>query len=261
MFRTAIADGAAAHLLVPTPNFQFVEAAKDAQSDGTMTLLRQARHLATAYNKALTPDAFVTLLDFAYLAVHNGDLDSRDNVGLRALYDWSRDHIAFPALERWIFSGHDADLLKRMGYDPEVPLNTKLHDRTGEIVRVGRDAREQLTSANLRLVVSIAKKYIGRGMSFLDLLQEGTGCSSPIAPYPPARRQHPTSRAAHAAGRCSRRAGRVDQPPGPSGASRLAGPSGRRPTRPRTAHSYSSISRRISACSATASGEPETAWA
>jgi len=173
MFRTAIADGAAAHLLVPTPNFQFVEAAKDAQSDGTMTLLRQARHLATAYNKALTPDAFVTLLDFAYLAVHNGDLDSRDNVGLRALYDWSRDHIAFPALERWIFSGHDADLLKRMGYDPEVPLNTKLHDRTGEIVRVGRDAREQLTSANLRLVVSIAKKYIGRGMSFLDLLQEG----------------------------------------------------------------------------------------
>ncbi len=70
-------------------------------------------------------------------------------------------------------AGNDAELLKRMGYDPEVPLNTKLRDRKGELVKIGRDAREQLTSANLRLVVSIAKKYIGRGMCFLDLIQEG----------------------------------------------------------------------------------------
>src|SRR5436190_975196 len=92
---------------------------------------------------------------------------------LRAIYDWTRDEVAFPALERWILAGNEADLLKRMGYDPEVPLNTKLRDRKGTIVVIGRDAREQLTSANLRLVVSIAKKYIGRGMSFLDLIQEG----------------------------------------------------------------------------------------
>jgi RNA polymerase primary sigma factor len=178
MVRDAIAQEAAGDLLVASPDFDFVEAANVAQSDRTKALLREARHLVTAYlvtayDEALTPEAFLTLLDFAYLAVHNGDLDSRDNVGLRAIYDWTRDEVAFPALERWILSGHDADLLKRMGFDPEVPLNTKLRDRKGELVKIGRDAREQLTSANLRLVVSIAKKYIGRGMSFLALIQEG----------------------------------------------------------------------------------------
>jgi RNA polymerase primary sigma factor len=173
LVREAISAEAAADLLVTTPDFHLVKAGRDAQSDGTKELLKEARKLTTVYNEKLDAPSFLTLLDWAYLAVHNGDLDSRDNVGLRAIYDWTRDEVAFPALERWVTGGNDADLLKRMGFDPEVPLNTKLAHRKGELVRIGRDAREQLTSANLRLVVSIAKKYIGRGMSFLDLIQEG----------------------------------------------------------------------------------------
>ena len=173
MVAEAIADDGAADLLVPHPDFHLIRAGRDAQSEGTKELLKEARRLLATYNEALSAEAFVTLLDWAYFAVHNGDLDSRDNPGLRAIYDWTREGVAFPALERWIAAGNDADLLKRMGYDPEVPLSTKLAHRKGEIVRIGRDAREQLTSANLRLVVSIAKKYIGRGMSFLDLIQEG----------------------------------------------------------------------------------------
>jgi RNA polymerase sigma factor RpoD-like protein len=172
MVADAISAKAAKDLLVPTPDFHLVKAGRDAQAEGTKELIKEAKKLVAAYNEKPSPESFLTLLDWSYKSVH-GDIDARDNPGLRAIYDWTRDEVAFPALERWISAGNDAELLKRLGLDPEVPLSTKLRDRHGVIVEIGRDAREQLTSANLRLVVSIAKKYIGRGMSFLDLIQEG----------------------------------------------------------------------------------------
>jgi RNA polymerase sigma factor RpoD-like protein len=169
----ALTAEGAADLLAVSPDFHLVKANKDAQSDGTTALLKQARALISGYNAAPTPEAFLEILDWSFLSVHNGDLDSRDNVGLRAIYVWTREVVAFPALQRWVEAGNDSDFLRKMGFDPEVPTQTKMRDRKGDIVKIGRDAREQLTSANLRLVVSIAKKYIGRGMSFLDLIQEG----------------------------------------------------------------------------------------
>jgi len=173
MVSAAIGAPGAADLLAPPPDFHLIKAGRDAQTDGTQALLKEARRLVAAYSGEPTPARFLALLDWSYLSVHNGDLDSRDNPGLRAIYDWTRDGVAGPALRRWVEGGNDADLLLRMGYDPSVPPETKMRDRKGEVVRIGRDAREGLTSANLRLVVSIAKKYIGRGMSFLDLIQEG----------------------------------------------------------------------------------------
>jgi RNA polymerase primary sigma factor len=73
-----------------------------------------------------------------------------------------------PIVAKKIQDGEQAKLdLQTPGLDEE-----KIKE-LNKIVSEGEEAKQTLISSNLRLVVSIAKKYVGRGMLFLDLIQEG----------------------------------------------------------------------------------------
>ncbi|MBR0025887.1 MAG: sigma-70 family RNA polymerase sigma factor, partial [Clostridia bacterium] len=62
--------------------------------------------------------------------------------------------------------------LKEIGKVPLLSANEEI--AIAKRMAAGdEDAKQQLAEANLRLVVSIAKRYVGRGMLFLDLIQEG----------------------------------------------------------------------------------------
>jgi RNA polymerase sigma factor (sigma-70 family) len=104
------------------------------------------------------------------------DLDATDERGVSA--DLVRAYLNGIGRTRLLTAVEEVTLSKRIeaGLYAEEKLSTAGDDLAPLfeiVIAEGRAAKNHLLEANLRLVVSIAKRYTGRGMAFLDLIQEG----------------------------------------------------------------------------------------
>ncbi|MCF1693194.1 RNA polymerase sigma factor [Corynebacterium argentoratense] len=94
-------------------------------------------------------------------------------IGKVALLDAEQEVSLAKRIEAGLYATYRMELME----DPETPTKERLSPAMKRdlraIARDGRKAKNHLLEANLRLVVSLAKRYTGRGMAFLDLIQEG----------------------------------------------------------------------------------------
>ncbi len=155
----ALRSDDAIDLYMTMPALGLADGLKKAESEVLKERLTRACDLRSVYNERLDVESFTELLDWVEGELGRPNAEIRANTALRALRDWARDEVAYPAIQRHLESGRAADLVDEL---------------RPALKALAKESRDHLTSANLRLVVSIARKYINQaGMGLLDLVQEG----------------------------------------------------------------------------------------
>lgn len=147
------------------------EIVKKAKAKGKITYEELAKELENT-----NPDQIDKVFDaFEEMGVNilNDDFEDEPDIDdLKEVENLKLDEITETSYEGISVDDPVRMYLREIGKIPLLSYDKEL-ELAKRILEGNEEAKQELAEANLRLVVSIAKKYVGRGMLFLDLIQEG----------------------------------------------------------------------------------------
>jgi RNA polymerase primary sigma factor len=157
---------------VEDANKKVQEIVKEAKEKGKITY----GELATKLGEADTEEIDRVFDAFEELGVSvlkdDDDLLEPTDEDLENLEDIKLDSLDISGMDGVSVDDPVRMYLKEIGKIPLLSYDDEL-DLAKRVLKNDKEAKQKLAESNLRLVVSIAKKYVGRGMLFLDLIQEG----------------------------------------------------------------------------------------